>query len=183
MQDENKKPVDQNEADKNNLETENENTENIENSAENSIEIEKLKEEIAAFQDKHIRLVAEFENYKRRTANEKIELIKTASKDVIMSLLPVLDDLDRAIKNINDSTDIVAVKEGVNLIQSKLFNTLSSKGLKPIETKEKDFDVDFHEAITKVPMEDKKGKVIEEVTKGYMLHDKIIRYAQVVVGE
>ncbi len=144
-----------------------------------------LEEALTQINDKYLRLVAEFENYKRRTTTERIELIKTASKDVILSLLPVLDDFERAMKNAEKSDDIEAIKEGVLLIQNKLNSILSAKGLKSIETLGQNFDVELHEAITKIKVEDEKlkGTVIDETEKGYTLHDKIIRYAKVIIGE
>ena len=143
------------------------------------------QEEIAALNDKYIRLYAEFDNYKRRTAKERIELFKTANADVIKSMLSVLDDFDRAKKSMEIAKDIEAVKEGIQLIHHKLKSTLQSQGLSEMESVlGKTFDTDLHEAITNVPApsEDLKGKVMDEVEKGYLLNDKVIRYAKVVVG-
>lgn len=146
-------------------------------------ELEKLREEVQAQKDKYLRLVAEFDNSRKRAARERIELIQTASKDVIVSLLDVLDDCDRAEKQLQNSQDIA--KEGVLLVFNKLRAVLQSKGLKPMESINTDFDVEKHEAIAEVtaPNEKLRGKVIDEVTKGYYLNDKIIRFAKVVVGK
>ena len=154
-----------------------------ENTPELSAE-EKLQQENAALNDKYIRLFAEFDNYKRRTQKERVELLQTAGKDVIVSLLSVLDDFDRANKAMETATDINSIREGVNLVHSKLKNLLTQKGLKEIESINNAFDTDFHEAITKIPApaEDMKGKVIDELEKGYTLNDKVIRFAKVVVG-
>jgi molecular chaperone GrpE len=146
---------------------------------------EKLQTELDEQKDKYLRLFAEFDNYKRRTAKEKIELIQTAGKDVIVSLLDVLDDCDRAEKQMQTTEDIILVKEGIQLIFNKLRNTLQQRGLKPMDSINQDFDVEKHEAITEIPAptEALKDKVIDEVTRGYYLNDKIIRFAKVVVGK
>lgn len=155
-------------------------------SEENTEIVEKdPQEEIAALNDKYIRLYAEFDNYKRRTAKERIELFKTANADVIKSMLSVLDDFDRAKKSMETAKDIEAVKEGIQLIHHKLKNTLQAQGLTEMESVVGNaFDTDLHEAITNVPApsEDMKGKVMDEVEKGYLLNEKVIRYAKVVVG-
>lgn len=144
---------------------------------------EKLQSDLEEQKDKYLRLFAEFENYKRRTAKERIELIQTAGKDVIISLLDVLDDCERAEKQIQEGGDIEAHKEGVLLVFNKLRSLLQAKGLKAMESIGTDFDVEKHEAISEVPAgPDKKGKVIDEVVKGYYLNGKIIRFAKVVVG-
>lgn len=142
--------------------------------------------ELAAEKDKFMRLYAEFENYKRRTSKEKYELMLTASKDIIVQLLPVIDDMERAFKMLDGQSEEVKKElEGFKLIHKKFFGTLESKGLKPIESISKPFDVEMHEAVTKIPAptDDLKGKVIDEVEKGYTLNDVVIRYAKVVVGE
>lgn len=146
---------------------------------------EKLKAEVAELNDKYLRLYSEFDNMKRRNAKERIELVQTAGKDILLSLLPVVDDFERAMKSIEAGADIEAVKEGVTLIHNKFVNILTQKGLKAVDATGKEFDLDFHEAITKIPAptEDLKGKVVDEVEKGYTLHDKVIRFAKVVVGE
>lgn len=145
---------------------------------------EKLQQENAALNDKYLRLFAEFDNYKRRTQKERIELLQTASKDVVSSLLPVIDDFERALKATENTTEIEAVREGIILIQTKLNGILGNKGLKPIESLHTVFDTDLHEAITKIPApsDDLKGKVLDELEKGYTLNDKVIRFAKVVVG-
>ncbi len=145
---------------------------------------EKLQQENAALNDKYLRLFAEFDNYKRRTQKERVELLQTAGKDVIVSLLPLLDDFDRAGKAMENATDVASIREGVQLIHTKLKSTLAQKGLKEIESINTVFDTDNHEAITKIPAptEELKGKVIDELEKGYTLNDKVIRFAKVVVG-
>lgn len=155
-----------------------------EESAELSEE-DKLKKNIEELNDKYLRLYSEFDNYKRRTIKERSELIQSAGKDTIISLLPVLDDFERAIKSMEAAENVDAVKEGVLLIQSKLNSILSHQGLSPMESVGKDFDVDYHEAITKIPApsEEMKGKVMDELEKGYLLKDKVIRFAKVVIGE
>jgi molecular chaperone GrpE len=147
-------------------------------------ETEVLKKELAEQKDKYLRLYSEFENFRRRTAKEKMDLLKTANEDALVSLLPILDDFERAMKSIQETKDIDAVKEGINLIYTKLLKTLESKGLKSMETKGKDFNPDLHEAITQVPAasEKLKGKVVDELEKGYYLNDKVIRFAKVIIG-
>jgi molecular chaperone GrpE len=148
-------------------------------------ELEKLKAELQETKDKYLRKVAEFENFKRRNAKERIELIQTAGKEVITALLDVLDDCDRAQKQIDASDDVKEIKEGVMLVFNKLRNVLQARGLKPMETKNQEFNPDLHEAITEIPAPspELKNKVVDEVMKGYYLNDKIIRYAKVVVGK
>jgi molecular chaperone GrpE len=148
-------------------------------------ELEKLKAELAQLKDRYVRTVAEFENYKRRNAKERMELIQTAGREVIIDLLDTLDDCDRAQKQLESSNNIEEIKAGVMLVFNKLRNTLAAKGLKPMEILHKDFNPDLHEAITEIPVSDEKlkGKVIDEVQKGYYLNDKIIRHAKVVVGK
>ena len=148
-------------------------------------EMEKLQAELAEQKDKYLRLMAEFENFRRRTAKERIELIQTASKDVVISLLDVMDDCDRAEKQLQSGTDIAVQKEGIQLVFNKIRSTLQSKGLKAMESIHTDFDVEKHEAITEVPAPNNKlkGKVMDEVQKGYYLNEKLIRHAKVVVGK
>ncbi|WP_316749524.1 nucleotide exchange factor GrpE [Pedobacter gandavensis] len=144
---------------------------------------EKLQQEVAALNDKYLRLFAEFDNYKRRTQKERAELLKTAGKDVIVSMLPVLDDFDRANKAMQGATDVAPILEGLALVHHKLKSTLNQKGLKEMETLHTTFDTDLHEAITNIPApEELKGKVMDELEKGYTLNDKVIRFAKVVVG-
>ena len=147
--------------------------------------LEKLQNELSEQKDKYLRLVAEFENFKRRNAKEKIEMIQTAGKDIITDLLDVLDDSDRAEKQMAESNDINLVKEGVQLVFNKLRNKLQAKGLKAMESIQHEFDVEKHEAITQIPAptKDQEGKVLDEIQKGYTLNDKIIRFAKVVVGK
>jgi molecular chaperone GrpE len=147
--------------------------------------LEKLQAELDEQKDKYIRLFAEFDNYKRRSAKERIELIQTAGKEVITSLLDVLDDSERAEKQLQTSTDLEQIRKGIELVFSKLRSTLQAKGLKAMESINTDFDVEKHEAITEIPApsEKLKDKVVDEVQKGYYLNDKIIRFAKVVVGK
>jgi molecular chaperone GrpE len=146
-------------------------------------EMEKLRLQIDELNDRYLRQVAEFENFKRRNARERMELIQTAGRDVITDLLDVLDDSERAQKQMETTDDVQQIKEGVQLVFAKLRNTLSAKGLKPIESLNKDFNVDLHEAVTEIDAgEEMKGKVVAEIQKGYYLNDKIIRFAKVVVG-
>jgi molecular chaperone GrpE len=170
-----------------------ETVENLENGAENAPELEKeplseldqAQADLAEQKDKFLRLMAEFDNYKRRTAKERMDLIQTAGKDVIVSLLDVLDDCDRAEKQLATSDDIALQKEGIQLVFNKIRSTMLAKGLKAMESIGTPFDAELHEAITEVPVPDdkQKGKVIDEVTKGYLLNEKIIRFAKVVVGK
>ncbi|HTI57775.1 nucleotide exchange factor GrpE [Mucilaginibacter sp.] len=145
---------------------------------------ELLKQEVALANDKYLRLYAEFDNFRRRTMKERSELLQTAGLDVIVSLLPVLDDFDRATRYMDNANDVNAVKEGVVLIQQKLKNILGQKGLKEMQAVGTAFDPELHEAITNIPApsDDQKGKVIDEVEKGYYLNDKVARHAKVVVG-
>lgn len=148
-------------------------------------EVERLTEELQTEKDRYLRLFAEFENYKKRTGRERIELFKTASQDVMVSLLPVIDDFDRALKEIEKSEDDDLYK-GVELISNKLRETLRSKGLEPVGTKIGDtFDAEIHEAVTQIPApsDDMKGKIIDVIEKGYTLGDKIIRFPKVVIGQ
>lgn len=174
MEDEVLKNADQNEIDQETL---------SELEEELSLE-EKLQEDLGKEKDKFLRLFAEFENYKRRTSKERMDLFKTAGQEVILSLLPVLDDFDRALPEISKSGD-EGMYKGVELISNKLRETLRGKGLLEVEVKEGDgFDAEIHEAITQIPAPDKKlkGKVLDVIQKGYKLGDKIIRHPKVVVG-
>jgi molecular chaperone GrpE len=156
-----------------------------ESNAEPENGVEKLQSELNEQKDKYIRLFAEFDNFKRRNAKERMELIQTAGKDVISSLLDVLDDCDRAEKQMQTSEDLQQIKEGIQLVFGKLRNTLQARGLKSMESIETDFDVEKHEAITEIPAPQPNlvDKVVDEVQKGYYLNDKIIRFAKVVVGK
>ena len=158
-----------------------------ESTAENnqeSIEIN-LQKELADMQDKHIRLHAEFDNFRRRTLKEKSDIIKSAGESTLINLLPVVDDLERALDSINTAQDLQAVKEGIELIVNKFESFLKQNGVQEIPAKDLDFDTDKHEAITKfpAPSPEQKGKVIDVVQKGYELNEKVIRFAKVVVGE
>jgi molecular chaperone GrpE len=166
---------------------ENEIAENNLNEVESAVELsleEQLQEDLAKEKDKFLRLFAEFENYKKRTTKERIDLYKTANQEVLLAMLPVLDDFDRAWNQISRSNDEALVK-GVELIHEKLKATLVSKGLELVEVKAgDDFNVDFAEAITQIPAptDDLKGKIVDVVEKGYKLGDKIIRFPKVVIG-
>lgn len=141
--------------------------------------------ELKNMEDKYLRLYAEFDNFRKRTANERMDLFKTANQEVLVALLPVLDDFERALKAMQSATDIEPVKEGISLVSNKFKNILTSKGLKPMEAQGVAFNPDLHEAITKIPApsEELKDKVVDVVESGYFLGDKVIRYAKVVVGE
>ena len=153
----------------------------------NESETERVSELETALSDskeKYLRLLAEFDNYKKRTSKERIDLLGTASKNVLLALLPVLDDFERAMKSMESVKEDILL-DGVRMIYSRLVNVVQSQGLKAMESNGAAFDPDFHEAITEAPVTDpsQKGKVIETIEKGYMLHDKIIRHAKVVVGK
>jgi molecular chaperone GrpE len=152
---------------------------------ENVSEEDKLKAELTSVQDKYLRLYSEFENYKRRTTKERADLFKTANQESILAMLPVLDDFERAQEAMPQTEENLKIREGVDLIYNKLKNTLTQKGLKEMEANGKPFDPDFHEAITKIPApsEDLKEKIVDVLEKGYFLHDKVIRFAKVVIGE
>jgi len=149
------------------------------------MEIEELQQEVGELKDKYIRHVAEFDNYKKRNARERIDLLQNAAKDTISSLIPVLDDFDRAIKAGDADDNIEPVSEGVKLIYNRLKNTLVQQGLREMETHEQVFDAELHEALTEIPApnDDMKGKIMDTIEKGYYLNDKIIRHARVVVGK
>jgi molecular chaperone GrpE len=147
--------------------------------------VEELTAQLELEKDRYLRLFAEFENYKKRTGRERIEFFKTASQEVMISLLPVLDDFDRALKEI-EKTEDDSLSKGVELISNKFRETLRVKGLKPVETQQGDvFDAEIHEAVTQIPAPDDslKGKIIDVIEKGYTLGDRIIRYPKVVIGQ
>ncbi len=148
-------------------------------------ELEKTKGVLDEQKDKYLRLAAEFDNYRKRTLKEKAELILNGGAKSICSILPIVDDFERALKNMEHATEVTSVKEGVELIYNKFMATLRQNGVKVIETKEVPLNTDYHEAIAVIPApnEDLKGKIIECVQTGYMLNDKVIRHAKVVVGE
>lgn len=147
--------------------------------------LEEANELIEEQKDKYLRLSAEFDNYRKRTMKEKAELILNGSEKAISNILPIIDDFERALKNMETATDVAAVKEGVELIYTKFMSTLAQDGVKVIDTKEQPLDTDFHEAIAVVPAPDEalKGKILDCVQTGYTLNDKVIRHAKVVVGE
>ena len=144
----------------------------------------KTEAELADMKDKYLRLYSEFDNYKRRTSKERMDLLKTANQEMVVALLPVVDDFERARQSMQQAQDITSVKEGVELIYNKLANILQQKGLRPMNTIGTPFDAEIQEAITQVPAPDEsmKGKVIDEVEKGYYLNEKVIRFAKVVIG-
>lgn len=148
-------------------------------------ELEKANAEIEDQKDKYLRLSAEFDNYRKRTMKEKAELILNGGEKCINSILPVVDDFERALKNMETATDVAAVKEGIELIYNKFLNVLGQNGVKVIETKEQPLDTDYHEAVAVIPAPDEtqKGKILDCVQTGYTLNDKVIRHAKVVVGE
>ena len=148
-------------------------------------EIDKLTKEEEELKDKYLRLSAEFDNYRKRTLKEKTELILNGGEKAFTAVLPVIDDLERALATMQKATDVKAVKEGVSLIYNKFLQILGQNGVKPIETKEKELDTDFHDAIAIIdaPSEKLKGKILDCVETGYTLNDKVIRHAKVVVGK
>ena len=144
-----------------------------------------IEEKLAEAQDKYLRLSAEFDNYRKRTLKEKMDLTKSAGETIINNLLPVMDDFERALQVMEEATDCKAMKDGIDLIYAKFNEFLKGNGVKEIEAMSEEFDTDLHEAITKIPAPEKKlkGKVVDVIQKGYYLNDKVIRYAKVVVGE
>ena len=174
-------------VDQNTIENNQNNSDDLDSKIEERVEEiskeEQLSQDLASEKDKFLRLFAEFENYKRRTTKERIELFKTANQEVLLALLPVLDDFDRAMIEINKSEDELLSK-GVELIFDKLKTTLVSKGLEEVDVKTGDaFDADFAEAITQIPAPKMKGKIVDVLEKGYKLGDKIIRFPKVVIGQ
>lgn len=153
--------------------------------AETADELESLKSELEEARDKHLRLYSEFENFRRRTAKERLELISTANADLISALLPVIDDFERALNSADEDDSSDAQLQGINLIYQKLMKELQQKGLKPMDDLVgKDFDAEMHEAISRIPAPKKslKNRIVDVVEKGYYLNDKVIRYAKVVIG-
>jgi len=196
MQDENinaEANVDQQEEDVMVAENDQESVENQENTPEVELTSEeKLHQEMAEIQqqhaelkDKYMRLLADFDNYKKRTIKEKIDFMRTAAEDTMSALLPVLDDFDRAKKIADDENSTEQFSEGVSLVYNKIHSVLKQRGLEPMETNGEAFDAEFHEALTEIPApsEDMKGKIIDTIERGYILKDKIIRHAKVVVGK
>ena len=148
-------------------------------------EVNIAEEKLAEMQDKYIRLSAEFDNYRKRTLREKMELSKYAGENLFLQILPLMDDFDRALKHIDSSADCIALKDGIDIIYDKFSDFLKLNDIKEIESLNCNFNVDLHEAVAKVPVEDpdKKGKVVDVLLKGYYLQDKVLRFAKVVVGE
>jgi len=148
-------------------------------------EVKVAEEKLAEMQDKYIRLSAEFDNYRKRTLREKMDLSRYAGENLLLSMLPIMDDFERALKHMDSTTDRVALKDGIDIIYGKFSDFLKQNGIKEIEALNSNFNVDLHEAVAKVPVEeaDKKGKVVDVVLKGYYLQDKVLRFAKVVVGE
>ena len=148
-------------------------------------ELKDCTDKNAELHDKYLRLSAEFDNYRKRTHREKAELIKTASDDLLKKIIPVVDDFERGLAAVNNSGDLEAIKQGMNLIYVRFREFLQQQGIREIESINQDFDADFHDAVTKIPVDDEKlkGKVVDVIEKGYFLHDKVIRYPKVVIGE
>lgn len=147
--------------------------------------VEELTKQLAEMKDKHLRLVAEYDNYRKRTLKEKMELSKVVGEKIFVNILPVIDDFDRALLHLDSASDLDAVKEGIMLIYNKFQTFMTQNGVTEVETHEKPFDLEFHEAVTKAPApsEELKGKIIDCIQKGYMLDGKVIRFPKVVVGE
>lgn len=162
-----------------------ENDKKAEKTESEETELEKAQKKIEELNDKYLRQIAEFDNYRKRVLKEKADMIKYSGEKVITTLLPVLDDMERAVQNMEKTEDVASVKEGVQLIIDKFMKLLKQEGLSRIETEGKDFDTDYHEAIAMVPgqPEEMKGKIIDCVTPGYMLNDKVIRHAKVAVAK
>ncbi|HUX56895.1 MAG TPA: nucleotide exchange factor GrpE [Bacteroidales bacterium] len=148
-------------------------------------DLKQVEAKLADMQDKYIRLSAEFDNYRKRTLREKMEMSKYAGENLLLEIIPLMDDFDRAITHMDTATDCAAIKNGIDLIYGKFSEFLKQNGIKEIESLNAAFDVDHHEAIAKVPVEenDKKGKVVDVILKGYYLQDKVLRFSKVVVGE
>ena len=146
-------------------------------------ELTKARMDAAEWKDKYMRLYAEFDNFRKRSMKEKSEILSTATGELMKELLPIVDDFDRAVQANASVSDIEVVREGFVLIHHKLYKKLESKGLKPIDAKGQLFNTDFHEAITQIPMPAMAGKVVDEVEKGYTLHEKVLRYSKVVIGQ
>jgi molecular chaperone GrpE len=152
---------------------------------EESSKLKALQKELEEQKEKYLRLSADFDNYRKRTLKEKIDLTKQAGEEIFTRILPVLDNLERAMKSVEDATDMDAVKEGMHLIYNMFKEYLTQQGVKEIEAMHQEFDTDVHDAVTKFPTEDKKlkGKVVDVIERGYFLNDKVLRYAKVVIGE
>lgn len=150
-----------------------------------NVKVKQLEAALKEEKDKYLRLSADFDNYRKRTLKEKMDLAKLAGEEIFLKILPVLDDLDRALKSVQDASDLEAVKKGIQLIYSKFTDYLSQQGVKEIESLYQDFNTDLHEAVSQIPPPEKKlkGKVVDVVEKGYYLNDKVIRYSKVIIGE
>jgi molecular chaperone GrpE len=179
------KPTIDKEVEKNNAETYPKDKVSSEESEKDQKDENIITEVNLDYKDKFIRLYSEYENYRKRTAKEKIDIITNASENLLKDIIPVIDDFERAITNNKNVKDASTIKEGFELIYNKLYKTLTNTGLKPMNAQGETFDADIHEAITKIPAPSKKmkGKVIDVVEKGYMINDKVIRFAKVVIGE
>ena len=149
------------------------------------LEVKAAEEKLAEMQDKYVRLSAEFDNYRKRTLREKMDLSKYAGENLFLGIIPLMDDFERALRHMNTASDCVAMKDGIDIIYDKFSEFLKQNGVKEIESLNSNFNVDLHEAVAKVPVEDpeKKGKVIDVVEKGYYLQDKVLRFSKVIVGE
>jgi len=150
-----------------------------------SVEIRAVEEKLAEMQDRYIRLSAEFDNYRKRTLREKMDMSKYAGENLLLGIIPLMDDFERALKHMDSSADCISLKDGIDIIYGKFSDFLKQNGVKEIESLNSIFNVDLHEAVAKVPVEeaDKKGKVVDVVLKGYYLQDKVLRHSKVVVGE
>lgn len=181
----NKKTTQEADTQELNQDIENEEEPKADEKAEEKAPEQTAEEKLQALNDTYLRLMAEFDNYRKRTQRERVELIKYASEGVISSILPVIDNLERALANMETSTDIKAEREGIQLIYQQFLQILSQRGLKAIDTESGDFDTEYHEAITTIPApkEELKGKILDCTLKGYMLGDKVIRHSKVVIGE
>ncbi len=148
-------------------------------------QLEQAELDLLELKDRHIRLQAEFDNYRKRTLKERMELLKTASESLLINILPIVDDFDRAIQTLENEEDESHIKDGLKLIYNKFQEFLKQNGVKEIEAKEQDFNTDLHEAITKIPAptEELKGKIVDVLQKGYYLNDKVIRFSKVIIGE
>lgn len=186
MKEKNNKHKEQQEVAKEKIEKNNAENENFAETVDETVtEMQTADEKLADINDKYLRLSAEFDNYRKRTAREKLDILRNGSEEIMKGLLPVLDDFDRCVQSLETATDIAAVNEGVVFIQSKLLGFLKSQGLSEIEAIDSDLDTNLHDAVTKFPVNEanKKGKIIDVAQKGYMLNDKVIRFAKVIVGE
>jgi len=153
--------------------------------AKESVKIKELETNLKILSDKHLRLSAEFDNFRKRTVREKMDLIKNAGESIFVKFLPILDDIERAISSMEKTDNAKSIKDGINLIHKNLLNFVNQNGVKPIEAVGEDFNTDLHEAVTKVPSGKKseKGKIVDCIEKGYFLNDKVIRFSKVIIAE